>query len=72
MKEATALEEMKETIRVYDCEQGCAALVQGDESAHEGPGVYVYCTEYPDEGSSYLGTDEAKARAALAEVQAAV
>lgn len=28
-----------------------AVLVEGDASAHDGPGWYYYDSEYPDEGS---------------------
>ena len=29
--------------------------VGSDELSHSGPGLYAYCTEYPDEGTTLLG-----------------
>ena len=29
--------------------------VGSDEPSHSGPGLYAYCTFYPDEGSTLLG-----------------
>lgn len=29
--------------------------VGSDEPSHSGPGLYAYCTEYPDEGIILLG-----------------
>lgn len=30
-------------------------VVIGDCDAHSGQGLYVYCTDYPEEGSFFLG-----------------
>jgi hypothetical protein len=37
-----------------------ASVAWGDEG-HSGPGWYAYYTEYPDEGSVFLGTGETDA-----------
>jgi hypothetical protein len=30
-------------------------VVEGDETAHSGYGLYAYYSDYPDEGTFYLG-----------------
>jgi hypothetical protein len=35
-----------------------AKLVTGDPKAYSGDGWYVWCTEYPEEGSEFFATEE--------------
>jgi hypothetical protein len=44
----------REAFDLYDCDgAGCAVISRGE--GHSGRGYYVHCSEYPDEGSIYLG-----------------
>lgn len=42
------------------CDAGVTVCNIKDESAHSGPGLYAYCTDYPEEGSILLDPDTGK------------
>jgi hypothetical protein len=42
------------------------AVVQWSETGHGGPGLYVHCGEYPDEGTCYVGAKRDDVKAAIA------
>lgn len=39
-------------------EEGTMTVSRGGEDAHAGPGLYAYCTDYPEEGAVKLGPIE--------------
>jgi len=53
--------EIKEAVAYYDCEDEHDAVVSYSEHGHSGPGWYVHCSSYPDEGSNFLGAEMAEA-----------
>jgi len=34
--------------------------VKDGQASHSGPGLYVHCTDYPEEGSTFLGNDSSQ------------
>lgn len=50
LKQAQAL------VEFFGGDEECTMTVTvGGTEAHSGPGLYVHCTEYPEEGSMFLG-----------------
>ena len=52
------LKQAKELISLFGEDEECEITVVevgSDEQSHSGPGLYAYYSEYPDEGSMFLG-----------------
>ena len=48
-----------ELFKMYGNEACSLTLIEGDKSYHSGEGLYVFSTDYPEEGLVFLGkTDE--------------
>jgi hypothetical protein len=46
---------LADAIKFCDCEEDRDAVVQWSPKGHSGPGIYVYCGEYPEEGTWFVG-----------------
>lgn len=46
---------LQDTIEFFDVEASDFAEVHFEREGHSGPGWYVHCSEYPEEGAEFLG-----------------
>jgi hypothetical protein len=46
---------LQQSVKFHDCDEAKDAQVTFAAQGHSGPGWYVHCSEYPDEGSTFLG-----------------
>lgn len=47
----------QELVRFFGGDSGVVAITDED-NGHSGPGLYLHFSEYPDEGSHYIGDIE--------------